>query len=249
MKLSLYDNVTGQIMDLLGTRQTPAGYSHGKLKKTGRSHRALQDVGEHHMILRSEQAFELGGPGFLGLSGCLCTSGDLPLREGVYLLGEDLTEIRQDRSYARIVLLKVRDAGEETEQELYRRLRQIDYVRYHVHPEGYMSRISPVEHREPVRIGKKAWKRGLSLGNVGEMYRQAYQKIPGVEQVVVCYITEEDFDYPALDRMLQKAEQITESLNHIFTDLTMDCQSCHLKPVCDEVEELRKLHFKRSKEE
>ena len=249
MKLSLYDNVTEQVMELLGDTVTSSGHSRRILRNIRCSRRSLQDVGEHHMILRSEQAFELGGTGFLGLSGCLSTSGTLPLREGVYLLGEDLGEIRQDRSYARVVLLKIRDESEETEQELYRRLRQIDYVRYHVHPEGYMSRISPVEHREPVRIGKKARKQGLSLGDVGEMYRQAYQMIPGVEQVVVCYITEQDFDYPALDRLLQRAEQITESLNHIFSDLTMDCQSCHLKPVCDEVEELRELHFKRSKEE
>ncbi|MBO5032795.1 MAG: hypothetical protein J6D08_13080 [Lachnospiraceae bacterium] len=52
----------------------------------------------------------------------------------------------------------------------------------------------------------------------------------------VIFITETAFDYTALEKKLHKAEQITGSLNHIFTSLNMDCGTCTLKPVCDEVD-------------
>lgn len=200
-----------------------------------------KDVGEHHMILGSEMAYELGGQSTLGLSGCLYTTEPLPAQQGVYLYGSDLTQIAESQSYARVVLVQLEESTDE--EALYRKFREIDYVRYHIHPEGYMVRISPVSQREPVRIGKKALKKNISFRDVGQMYLERYQSIPQVKNVNVIFVTHRDFDYRALERTLGRAEQITQSLNHIFTSLNMDCSTCDLKTVCDEVEGLRELHF------
>lgn len=205
--------------------------------------RTWADVGEHHMILEKETAYELGGQGTLGLSGCLYTTDPILFPQGVYLYGKDLAQITKSQSYARLVFVQLEES--HSEEALYRKIREIDYVCYHVHPEGYMARISPVCQREPVRISRKALKKGISFADIGQMYLTQYHKIHQVKNINVIYITHTGYNYRALDGLLCKAEQITQSLNHIFTTVNMDCNTCGLKVVCDEIEELRELHFGR----
>lgn len=106
-----------------------------------------------------------------------------------------------------------------------------------------MARISPVSQHEPVRVSQKALKKGISFADIGQMYLAQYQKIRQVKNINVIFITHTDYNYRALEEQLCKAEQIIQSLNHIFTNINMDCDTCGLKVVCDEVEQLRELHF------
>ena len=206
--------------------------------------RPWADVGAHHMILAREMAYELGGAGTLGLSGCLYTTEPILFPQGVYLYGKDLPQIRESQSYARLVLVELEET--DSEEALYRKFREVDYVRYHIHPEGYMARISPVSQREPVRVSQKALKKGVRLAEIGDLYLMQYQKIPQIKTINVIFVTHPAFDYCMLEDRLGRAEQITQSLNHIFTGLSMDCDHCGLKTVCDEVEGLRELHFRRA---
>ncbi len=206
--------------------------------------RPWADVGAHHMILAREMAYELGGAGTLGLSGCLYTTEPILFPQGVYLYGKDLPQIRESQSYARLVLVELEET--DSEEALYRKFREADYVRYHIHPEGYMARISPVSQREPVRVSQKALKKGVRFAEIGDLYLMQYQKIPQIKTINVIFVTHPAFDYCMLEDRLGRAEQITQSLNHIFTGLSMDCDHCGLKTVCDEVEGLRELHFRRA---
>jgi len=206
--------------------------------------RPWADVGAHHMILAREMAYELGVAGTLGLSGCLYTTEPILFPQGVYLYGKDLPQIRESQSYARLVLVELEET--DSEEALYRKFREVDYVRYHIHPEGYMARISPVSQREPVRVSQKALKKGVRFAEIGDLYLMQYQKIPQIKTVNVIFVTHPAFDYCMLEDRLGRAEQITQSLNHIFTGLSMDCDHCGLKTVCDEVEGLRELHFRRA---
>ena len=206
--------------------------------------RPWADVGAHHMILAREMAYELGGAGTLGLSGCLYTTEPILFPQGVYLYGKDLPQIRESQSYARLVLVELEET--DSEEALYRKFREVDYVRYHIHPEGYMARISPVSQREPVRVSQKALKKGVRFAEIGDLYLMQYQKIPQIKTINVIFVTHPAFDYCMLADRLGRAEQITQSLNHIFTGLSMDCDHCGLKTVCDEVEGLRELHFRRA---
>ena len=206
--------------------------------------RPWADVGAHHMILAREMAYELGGAGTLGLSGCLYTTEPILFPQGVYLYGKDLPQIRESQSYARLVLVELEET--DSEEALYRKFREVDYVRYHIHPAGYMARISPVSQREPVRVSQKALKKGVRFAEIGDLYLMQYQKIPQIKTINVIFVTHPAFDYCMLEDRLGRAEQITQSLNHIFTGLSMDCDHCGLKTVCDEVEGLRELHFRRA---
>jgi hypothetical protein len=44
-------------------------------------------------------------------------------------------------------------------------------------------------------------------------------------------------------------EMITDSLNHIYENLKMDCSVCGQKAICDEVEGLKEMHMKRENRE
>jgi len=235
--MNLFDEIIKDILAQLNRICTP-----DESRQTLSRQRVWKDVGERHMILGREMAYELGGSGTFGLSGCLCTiKKPLLFPTGVYLYGKDLGQIRQNQSYARIVLAELAENAKEEAQ--YSKLRELDYIRYHIHPEGYMARISPVSQREPVRISKDALQKGMCFAAIGQMYLERYLRVTQVKNVNVIFITKKDFDYAALEQKLRKAEQITQSLNHIFTSIDMDCTSCSLKAVCDEVDELRKLHI------
>jgi hypothetical protein len=72
---------------------------------------------------------------------------------------------------------------------------------------------------------------------------QAFHEQAAVEAVQVIYITDPDFDYKEFETLLAGSEAITKTIDHILKDAKMDCDVCNLKPVCDEVEGLRELHF------
>lgn len=233
-QMNLFDKMIKEIIEHLNFI---APMEAAKLEKP---QRPWADVGEHHMILAREMAYELGGQGTLGLSGCLYTTEPILFPQGVYLYGKDLAQIRQSQSYARLVFIEL--SANDSEEALYRKFREVDYVRYHIHPEGYMARISPVSQREPVRVSQKALKKGIRFADVGDLYLTQYLKIPQVKSVNVIFVTHQAFDYQALEDTLGRAERMTQSLNHIFTGFSMDCDTCGFKTVCDEIEGLRELH-------
>lgn len=202
------------------------------------------DVGESNMILRSEMAYELGGDSCMALSGLALTgSRELVPEDGVFLYGPDLPELHEDISYARIAVVRVREDAMGEGEALYNAIRKIEYARYHLHPKGYMLRVSTAREREAARIGREALAEGLDFAKVGGLFLKAYHDNPKVEAVRLMFITAPDFSYQALRGRLRKMEEITAAIDHIFKNVTMDCGACGLKEICDEVEGMRELHF------
>ena len=193
------------------------------------------DGGSNQLIFQSDTACELGGGGKPGLSGTLLTqSGDV--RDQVLLLGADLPQLRGDAPYARVSIVRVNPQSLGQGEALYKAVRRLEYTRYHVSPEGYMPRISVRNHRENVRVSKNALSRGLTFGNVGKCYCDAYHAHPEVQAVTTVFITHPDFPYRELERLLDHAEDITKALDHLVKDMKMDCHVCSLRTVCEEVE-------------
>ncbi|MBR1771269.1 MAG: carbon monoxide dehydrogenase [Lachnospiraceae bacterium] len=212
---------------------------------------SLGETGEQP-VLKSDMAYELGGGAHFAVGGtafvsdALAADGGRFVCSGVYLAGRDLPEIQEDISYARFALIRLRESLLADEDAYYRAMRKADYVKYRLHPKGYLLRISSVREREPVRVSKEALQQGLDFAKVGRMLLQEYLQLPEVEQVQIFFITDPQADYDKLHRLAHRFEQITDSVNHIFSGLKMDCSTCGLKAVCDEVEDLRRLHFDRS---
>jgi len=106
-----------------------------------------------------------------------------------------------------------------------------------------MMRISSVKEREPVRISKEAVNSNISFSNIGSELIRAYKTREEVEAVKIYFITSGSADYTMLKQYAGRCEQITDSLNHIFNGLVMDCSTCSSRELCDEIEDLRKFHM------
>ena len=100
--------------------------------------------------------------------------------------------------------------------------------------------LSSVKEREPVRISKEAVNSNISFSNIGSELIRAYKTREEVEAVKIYFITSDSADYKMLKQFAGRCEQITDSLNHIFNGLVMDCSTCSSRGLCDEIEDLRK---------
>ncbi len=203
-----------------------------------------KDIGNANMILRSDMAYELGGNHLPALSGMTLTADtSLVPRDEVLLYGKDLREIREDTPYARLAVLRVKENSMGEGNALYQAIRKMEYTKYHLNPEGFMMRISAASQREMVRVGKTALEKGLGFEQIGKLFLQSYHKNPQVEAVKLVFITLSDFPYEELEIYIKKAEEITKAIDHILKNLSMDCNVCSLKQICDEVEGMKELHF------
>ena len=201
------------------------------------------DIGSSELVLQKDAAYELGAAGKGSANYVLFTSsGDLVNKDQVLLYGPDLKDIKGDVDFARIVLLRV-GVLDDDDENVYRILKDIEFAKYHVYPEGYMVRMSPENYREQVRVSKKALKKGINFHAVGASYIKAYKKDPNVLNATVIFVTAPGYDYNAMKDLAKKANDITGTLTHILEGLPTDCSVCALKDICDEVEGMKELHF------
>lgn len=232
--MKLYDQLINDCLDLLDGQP-------GSRLKLGEG---WTDVGECNLIMRGEMAYELGGGNLPAVSGFALTSSEQFIEnDEVWLYGPDLQEIKGDTPYARLTFLKVAEEGFSEVDVAYASIRKLDYTRYHINPKGYMMRISVAGEREPVRVSHVALKEGLNLSKIGKLFLEGYHKDPKVLAVKMIFITLPDFPYEVLNEKIERIEKVTESLNHIFNNIKMDCSVCGFKNVCDEVDGLKELHF------
>ena len=233
--MKLYNETIKETLDYL------EGFSSKALDYMSRN---WDSAGDHNLVLKCDMAYELGGGTHDAVSGVAITSdSDFVSKDEVLLIGPDLSEINEDTSYARIAIVRASDDSLGDGNKLYNAIRKIEYVRYHVTPEGYMTRISASNGREPVRVSRDAIERGISFSDIGNHFISQYHENPNVEAVKLIFITDPSVDYNFLKKLSTKCESITGTIDHIMKNVIMDCNACSLKPVCDEVEGLKELHF------
>ena len=204
---------------------------------------AWKDIGSSELVLQKDAAYELGAMGKGSANYVLFTSSpELVDKDQILLYGADLGEIKGEVDFARIVLLRV-GLIDGDDEAVYRTLKDIEFAKYHVYPEGYMVRMSPESYREQVRVSKQALKKGVSFKIIGANYITAYKKDPNVLNATVIFVTAPGYDYGAMKKLAKKANDVTGTLTHILEGLPTDCSVCALKDICDEVEGMKELHF------
>ena len=205
--------------------------------------RAWKDVGSSELVLQKEAAYELGARGKGSANYILYTSSEeLAGKDRVIVCGRDLKEISGDCDFARIVILRI-GVLDDDDEKVYRTLKDIEFAKYHVHPEGYMVRMSPESHREQIRVSKKAVAGGISFEKLGANYIAEYKKNPNVVNATVIFATDPTINYAKLQALAKMSVDVTGTLTHIFEGLPTDCSVCALKDICDEVEGMKELHF------
>jgi len=202
-----------------------------------------KDLGSSELVLQKDAAYELGASGKGSANYVLYTSNqDIVNKDEVLLYGSDLNSIRSDCDFARIVILRV-GVIDGDDDVVYRTLKDIEFAKYHVYPEGYMVRMSPESYREQIRVSKQAIREGISFKAIGDSYIKAYKKDPNVLNVRVIFTTDPTVDYASMKSYAKKVNDVTGTLTHILEGLPTDCSVCALKGICDEVEGMKELHF------
>ena len=204
------------------------------------------EASKSDIIMRSDMAYELGGGTKQALSGlCITEDENLVPKDQAFLLGPDLNAISEDCDFARIAFVRVAPDSLGEGDQMYKNIRAIEYVRYHVRPSGYMLRVSSANSREPARVSKDALEDSLDFSNVAKQYFDCYHKNKLVEAVHLYFVTDPSFDYKALKALCEKNEAITRTIDHALKDLNMDCSTCADKEICDEIEGIKELHFQK----
>ena len=243
--MDLYNSIIEKVNKELGSVE-PKRYEYSES-------RCWEDVGSHQLIMMKESAYELGGDNKPAVNLSCVSSGDYADKDEVLVYGKDLGEIKGSVPFARIVLLNVgelKGEGEEDTEPLFRAIQNIDFVKYHVFPKGYMIRTSSDSYREQVRVSQEAVRNGISFEKVGNAYIREYKKNPDIKAVKVIFVTAEDADYKGLREDAVKTADITKALSKILEGMeATDCHSCSLRTICDEVEGLKELHFGKEKKE
>lgn len=198
------------------------------------------------LILSSETAFEFGGSALPAVSLTLFCS-DSDIKDEVVIMGNDIEKTASDTPYARIAVISLDETKLPGKDDIYKALKDIEFARYRFYPKDCLLRVSSESRREQLRISKKAVSDGLSLKNIGFGLIDAYKKNNAVKAVKIIFITKKDFDYKELRLLSEKANKITQSLNKIMDGLEVSCNTCEMKALCDEVEGMKQLHFKKEK--
>lgn len=242
--MELYDKIINGTEALLGA-SAPKHYEYDPAK-------AWEDVGANQLIMMKDSAYELGGDNKPAVNYSCVTTNDLVDKDEILVYGKDLGELKGSSSFARIAICKVRTLegeGEDDTEPVFRAIQDIDFVKYHVYPKGYMGRTSSDSYREQVRVGKEAVARGISFEKVGCDYIRKYKENPNIIAVKLIFVTAEDADYKTLLANAKSVTDITKALSKIIEGMSTDCHSCNLKEICDEVEGLKELHFGKNASE
>ena len=235
--MKLYDPIISNILTLCEQASS---------RKLPVCHVDWPDLGKENLIVRQDMAYELGGGGdrFFALGATAVTDDPALVREDeIVLIGKDLPEISADTSYARIALVRVAPDTLGEGNALYNAVKQMEYVRYHVNPEGFMTRVSLMNGTESARVSKKALEKGLTFTQVGNLMLRQFHKNARIVSVKLIFITDPCFPFSALKEAVRETEKITRAIDHILKNGMTDCDRCSLQKVCEEVEGMKALHF------
>ena len=237
--MELYDGMIQRTREYLSA-YTPRRYPYDERK-------CWNETAAGEMIMLRDAAFELGGGSCESVNyTCVTSDQEQAGVSEILLYGPELKELKEDTSFARIVFLTVEEETEDgtgTDDELYRFIRELEYVKYHIFPRGYMVRTSAKSSREQARVSKEALKAGISFERLGGTYIRKYLKNPRVKGVQILFLVGMKPFKPFLEEAV-KADAVTEALNHILKGMPMNCGTCDLKVICNEVEGMRAMHQK-----
>ncbi len=198
---------------------------------------------ENQLIFNSDKAFELGGGTFKGIA--LDLLSDESFDDEILLLGKDLQEVKKDGNYARICIASIDKELMGSSTSLYGNIRKFDYVKYHLAYDGVMVRESAFNKKESLLVSKASLKKdNLDFSKLGSYLISKYKSLSFVKNVKMIFIDEDTYDFNALSSIVTKCENITKALDHLSNKVKMDCHSCALQVVCEEVEKKVKEDFK-----
>ncbi len=240
--MKLYDVVIADTLKCLdeGTLGTARRFPYAR-------ENAWKDNGSSEFIMQRDAGLDVGAGGEPSVNYTMVTTSGIVTEDEIVVYGKDITEISGNTAFARIVILETEDLQEENDQEkAFQSIRNLEFVRYHVFPKGYMVRVSARSNQEQIRISKGALDSGISFARVGSLYIKKYKEVPQVRKVRIIFVTDKELVEKLMPNA-DKVDTITKTLTHILDGMPTDCGHCSMKPVCDEVDGMRELHLGKNK--
>lgn len=235
--MNVYDKLIKDTLDILNTQNLT------ELKVKDAKWKMLKS---NEFLMGKEVAFELGDRFKDSVVYNVQTSDkSLVGEDKIFLIGKDLQDIKENTNFSRVALFNIDDISDPN--KAYIGVRKLNYERYKIIPEGYMVLSSSFENKENVRVSKKAIENGLTFETLGNLYINQYKQLKGVNAVQIYFIVG-DFDFVKdLIDVSKKVNEVTEAFDHILKNVILDCDVCPLKTICDDIEQLRLLHFETNK--
>ena len=231
--MNVYDSLLRQTLDLLHAQP---------FKKLPVRHCDWPMLETSEFLMKKEVRFELGDRFRDSVVTHIPTSDEgLVGEDGIFLLGKDLPEIRENTNFSRVTLFCIDDIPDPN--RAYIAVRRLNYERYKIIPQGYMILSSSFEDKENVRVSRKAVKEGLNFEILGNLYLQRYHRLPGVNHVQVYFLVGDPPCVKDLKALAGKVGEVTNAFDHILKNVVLDCDICPLKTICEDIEALRELHF------
>ena len=188
-------------------------------------------------------AFELGG--YPKESVNMLTQSSNKLIDGFYVVGdENLIKTEKHLSFGKIVILKIKDIDVDN---IYDFSQEVLLKDAKSHFKDVMTRASSKHYYINYKVSKDAQKAGFSFAKIANAIKAQFMQIDAVEDVSVIFIIGDSDIYKKLLPLCEKTKEATIALNHMFDGVDMDCHSCTMNDICDEVQGLRKLHKQLNK--
>ena len=184
--MKLYDGIISDTMEVLDSMKDS-----GRVRRFTYEGSSWKDNESSEFIMQRDVALELGSGGQPSVNYTLVSTSSVVTEDETVIYGSDINEIKGDTAFARIVMLDTEDLEEDKDTEkAFAAIRNLEFVRYHVFPKGYMVRVSARSNQEQVRISQGALANGITFAKVGALYIKKYKEVPGVKKVRVIFITE-----------------------------------------------------------
>ncbi len=227
--MSIFDRQVEELEKFFKTQ-----FQTGRLRKL--THNAeLGWSKKEELILSQDCALEIGNPSIGSLLLILWT--EKPFGEdSIWLLGSDISELKKGAPFAQIILV----SGEFPDHyDCYCQLRDAVYQTYLA---GLMIRLIPSRQKIWLRLNQWALDKGFSLAHLGSALIRSLKSLEFVHWVKIVFITDENFR-PLLD-IGEEIKKITNALIKMNEELSLDCNTCEYRDICESISELKRIREK-----
>ena len=145
-------------------------------------------------------------------------------------------------SFGKIIFLQTEELADDAVYDFQQAVQLADM---RLKLEGVMTRSSSRQYQVNLRVGRQAAGAGLGLDAMARTIRDHFLQVPHVKDAAVILLAGDSPVYKQLLPIAERIKDVTVALNTMFDGIDMDCGSCNLSEICDEVEGLREMHRKR----
>jgi hypothetical protein len=201
--------------------------------------KAVRLADNPQLVLPSESALILGEEPAYGVSAFYASREEI-LPDGVYLLGDDVTQLGPQTSFARLVFVKLRNFFSYDKTDAFDRIKAIKDLEATLMMEGIAIQEAPFDKQETFLFKHENFER-MNFEAIGDDYINLFKTNPDVDKVAVVFVTVPNFPYQEIKKQAILAEKTLETMVFMGNHPLL-CSSCPKKPICDAVPGLRDMH-------